>query len=105
MSEEVIAPIGRILRELGNLRGAAYTDLLRLPATDPMKKVLTDIDQIFSRTEEDIIKASAGVVRRRLWPTTISREVNLPGLGTIQEISTKFPGGGGITMIGRERRR
>ncbi|KKL10130.1 hypothetical protein LCGC14_2558930 [marine sediment metagenome] len=68
MSEEVIAPIGRILRELGNLRAAAYNDLIKLPATDPMKKVLTDIDQIFSRTEEEIIKASAGVVRRRLWP-------------------------------------
>ena len=68
MSEEVIAPVGRILVDLGKLRAAAYNDLMKLPATDPMRKVLTDIDQIFSRTEEEIIKASAGVVRRRIWP-------------------------------------
>ncbi|MBA7650664.1 hypothetical protein ES703_58474 [subsurface metagenome] len=75
MSEEVIAPIGRILIDLRKLRGAAYNDLIKLPATDPMKKVLTDIDQIFSRTEKEIIKASTGVVRRTLWPRPLQRIV------------------------------
>ena len=68
VSEEVIAPVGRIINDLGKLRGSAYSDLMKLPATDPMKKVLTEIDQILSRTETEIIKASTGVVRRRLWP-------------------------------------
>ena len=80
-----------------------YNDLIKLPATDPMKKVLTDIDSIFSRTEEEIIKASAGVVRRRLWPLPSPREIDLPGLGKIREITSRFPGGGSVTMIGRFR--
>jgi len=71
MSEEVIAPIGRIIVDLGKLRATAYNDLLKLPATDPMKKILTDIDKLLGRTEEEIIKVASPVMRRRLWPKTL----------------------------------
>jgi len=104
MSEEVIAPIGKILTDLGKVRASAYNDLMKLPAADPMKKVLTDIDKLLGRTEEEIIKASTGVVRRRLWPLPSPREIDLPGLGKIREITTRFPGGGSVTMIGGPRR-
>ncbi|KKL50072.1 hypothetical protein LCGC14_2309140, partial [marine sediment metagenome] len=52
-----------------------------------------------SRAESEFTRAV-----RAVSPTTIFREANLLGLGKIQEISTRFPGGGSVTMIGGFRR-
>ena len=55
---EFLSPIGRVLVELGKLRGSAYNDLLQLPATDPMKAMLARVDLILGDTEEAIIRAA-----------------------------------------------
>jgi len=55
---EFLSPLGRVLVELGKLRGSAYNDLLKLPATDPMKEVLARVDRILGRTEDAIIRAA-----------------------------------------------
>lgn len=57
-SEEYLSPVGRVLQDLGKLRGAAYNDLLRLPATDPMKEMLARVDRILGHTEDAIIRAA-----------------------------------------------
>ena len=53
-----LSPVGRVLVELGKLRGSAYNDLLQLPATDPMKAMLARVDLILGDTEEAIIRAA-----------------------------------------------
>ena len=92
-------PIDNFLTDLGRLRAKVHTELLKLPAPTPARKALETFDRDLSRAEAEITRAVKAIS-----PTTIFREATLPGLGKIQEISTKFPGGGSVTMIGGFRR-
>lgn len=47
-------PIQQLLTDLGKLRGQVNTQLLQLPAPDPMKDALRQADSILSKTESDI---------------------------------------------------
>ena len=47
-------PIEQVLRDLGMVRGEAYTAMLRLPAPDPLKTVLQQVDGLLGKLETDI---------------------------------------------------
>lgn len=89
-------PIGRVFRDLGMLRGEAYTAFLRLPATDPLRPILEQVDKILGETETNITQATQKLTSQA---DTTFREAKLPGLGEIQELSTRLPGGRTITAI------
>lgn len=38
----VLTPIMRFLQDFGKLRASAYDEMLKLPATDPVRKVMAD---------------------------------------------------------------
>ncbi len=92
-------PIAQIFTDLGKLRAQVLAELLKLPAPGPARKALESFDHDLGRAEKEFTRAV-----RAVSPDTIFREVNLPGLGKIQEISTRLPGGGRVTMIGGFRR-
>lgn len=50
-------PIDRVLEDLGRMRGKAFTEMVRLPAPDPFKKILREVDTILSRTETEILQS------------------------------------------------
>ncbi len=87
-------PVERFLRDLAQIRGELATDMIRA-APGPLKDALHDIDQAAGKFERDIERVDA---RRREFETTI-RSTNLPGIGTLTEVSTRLPGGGRITGI------
>ena len=92
-------PILQLLIDLGKLRGDINAQLLRLPAPDPLKQVLQQADSALSKTESRIqsqIQSAA--------PTSLTRKTFLPGIGEIQEVSTRL-GTGSITAIFGPRRR
>ena len=99
--ETVPDPVGRVIRDIGMVRGEARTAFLRLPATDPLRSVLDQVDKILAGAETNITKSTQRMTRQA---TTTLREVTLPGLGKLQEISTRLPFGGSVTMIGGPRR-
>jgi len=88
-------PIGRVFRDLGMLRGEAYTAFLRLPATDPLRPILEQVDKILGETETNITQATQKLTSQA---DTTFREVKLPG--EIQELSTRLPGGGATAIFG-----
>lgn len=51
---EPLNPIEKVLRDLAQMRGTLTTDLLRLPAPDPFKSGLGDVDKLLERLEDDI---------------------------------------------------
>jgi len=51
---QVKDPIEAVLEDLGRLRGRLHTEMVRLPAPDPFKQILSEVDQIFSQTEDSI---------------------------------------------------
>ncbi len=51
-------PIGRVVRDLGMVRGEARTAFLRLPATDPLRPLLDQVDKILGDAEANITKAT-----------------------------------------------
>lgn len=55
-------PIQRLLLDLGKMRGAAFDEMQRLPAPDPFKEILREVDQIFSQTEDHIKAAKVTVL-------------------------------------------
>jgi len=89
-------PIGRVFRDLGMVRGEAHTAFLRLPATDPLRPLLQQVDKILGETETNITKATQKLTSQA---DTTFRKAKLPGLGEIQEMSTRLPGGGRVTGI------
>ncbi len=52
-------PIETMLQDLGKMRGAAYNELLRLPAPSPLKGALEEVDGLLSRLETDIQRVQA----------------------------------------------
>lgn len=52
---EPLDPIEKVLADLGQMRGRAYTDLLRLPAPSPFIRGLQDVDKLLERLEDDIM--------------------------------------------------
>ena len=54
-------PIGRVVRDLSMVRGEARTAFLRLPATDPLRLVLDQVDKILGNAESNIGKATQGI--------------------------------------------
>lgn len=50
-------PIDNLLEDLGRARGRVKTDLVRLPAVDPLIYLLDEVDSILSRVETDIREA------------------------------------------------
>ncbi len=61
LSEEYLSPFGelisRMLGDLQSLREAASTEVSKLPANDPIRRTLRDIDRILERTEDNIDRA------------------------------------------------
>ncbi|MBA7681690.1 hypothetical protein ES703_90030 [subsurface metagenome] len=55
-------PIQRVLLDLSKMRGDAFNEMLRLPAPDPFKEVLREVDQILSQTEDHIKAAKVTVL-------------------------------------------
>ena len=51
-------PIGKVFRDLGKVRGEAYNAFLMLPATDPLRPILEQVDKILSEAETNINKES-----------------------------------------------
>lgn len=54
-------PIGKVVRDLGMVRGEARTAFIKLPATDPLRPVLDQIDKILGGAETNIGKATQGL--------------------------------------------
>ena len=73
-------PLQRVLLDLSKMRGKAYNDMLRLPAPDPFKEILTEVDRILSQTEDMIrgatVKAITGPEK---WARNL-REIGPPDL-------------------------
>lgn len=59
-------PIDSVLEDLGRMRGKAYTEMVRLPAPDPFKKVLQEVDTILSKTETEIRHSRARLSIHRI---------------------------------------
>jgi len=52
-------PIETVLQDLGKMRGAAFLELLRLPAPLPLRKALEEVDGLLSRLETDVRRIKA----------------------------------------------
>lgn len=89
-------PVGKVVRDLAMVRGEARTALIRLPATDPLRPILDQVDKILGGVETNIGKLTQGVTSQA---NTTLRKATLPGLGEIRELSTRLPGGGRVTGI------
>ena len=46
--------VDQALRTLGEIRGKVYTEMIRLPAPDPLKDVLREVESMASKLEEEI---------------------------------------------------
>jgi len=55
-------PVQRVLLDLGKMRGAVFNDMMKLPAPDPFKEILLEIDQILSQTEDHIKAAKVTIL-------------------------------------------
>ena len=61
-------PLQRVLLDLSQMRGRAYNDMLRLPAPDPFKEILKEVDRILGQTEVKIRGATTeGLTGQRKW--------------------------------------
>ncbi|KKM77545.1 hypothetical protein LCGC14_1368910 [marine sediment metagenome] len=54
-------PIETVLQDLGKMRGAAYNDLLRLPAPLPLRNALQVIDGMLGSLETEIRRVQRAV--------------------------------------------
>jgi len=55
-------PVGKVVRDLSMVRGEARTAFLRLPATDPLRSVLDQLDKILGDAETNITRATQKAV-------------------------------------------
>jgi len=62
-SEEFFSLIGRVVRDLGELRHAVIAEALTVPAPEAMKKVLSDIEGVLAHAEEEVGRAATGAGR------------------------------------------
>ena len=85
--ENLPDPIGKVFRDLGKMRGEAYNTFLRLPATDPLRPILKQVDKILGETETNITKASQTLNSQA---NTTLRKVTLPGLGKFRRCLPDF---------------
>lgn len=51
---QVKDPVQAVLEDLGRLRARLHTEMVRFPVPDPFRQVLSEVDQIFSQTEDSI---------------------------------------------------
>lgn len=54
-------PVEAILLQFGGLRGELRTQILRLPAPDPFRKALTEMDRALSKVETDLVNTARKV--------------------------------------------
>jgi len=55
-------PVQRVLLDLGKMRAAAFNEALKLPAPDPFKEILLEVDQILSQTEDRVKGAKVTIL-------------------------------------------
>ena len=60
---EPLDPLEKVLRDLGQMRGSAANELLRLPLPSPFKRALEDVDRILGGVEGDINRVRAKALR------------------------------------------
>lgn len=69
-------PIGRVVRDLGMVRGEARIAFLRLPATDPLRPILDQVDKILGVAERNITKVTGQVTTQaKRTPREIVKQV------------------------------
>ncbi len=77
---EQLDPVQRVLLDLSKMRGSAYTEMLRLPAPDPFKEILKEVDNILSQTETKIrgatVQSLSGPAK---WARNLREMFRLPG--------------------------
>lgn len=54
-------PVEQVLLQFGGLRGSMTEQIIRLPAPDPFRKALLEMDQTLSRIEDELVNTARAV--------------------------------------------